>query len=70
MRNLPIFVPLAAILTTAAGCVHVKVDPVKIDATITIKVNRDLEQFFDDLDEKSEQALVDETPNNAPTGDN
>jgi hypothetical protein len=34
---------------------HVKVDPVKIDATVTvlIRVERELENFYDELDSRS-----------------
>jgi hypothetical protein len=46
---IPVLIP--ALL---AGCVHVKMDPVKIDATITVRVQRDLEDYFDDIDAASE----------------
>lgn len=36
------------------GCFHVKVDPIKIDATVTLRVERELDNYFDYLDSASE----------------
>jgi len=50
---------------TQSGCVHVKVDPVRIDATVTIRVERELENFFNDLDSQSSTFVLEkdsETP--------
>ncbi|MFA5257231.1 MAG: hypothetical protein WC360_03695 [Opitutales bacterium] len=38
-----------------------KVDPVKIDATVTIRVERELENFFDDLDSQSSTFVLDKS---------
>lgn len=37
------------------GCLHVKVDPVQVHATVdvNVKVERALDDFFGDLDQKS-----------------
>ena len=37
------------------GCVHVKVDPVEVHATldVNVKVDKALDDFFGDLDKKS-----------------
>gem|GEM_PF-2708459 len=50
--RIPILIVAIAALAQG-GCIHVKMDPVKIDATVTIRVERELENFFDDLDSKS-----------------
>jgi hypothetical protein len=44
--------PLALV---AAGCVHVKMDPIEVNANVTVnvKVDRALDDFFGDLDKKS-----------------
>ncbi len=38
-----------------AGCIHVKLDPVKVHATVdvNVKVDRALDDFFGDIDKKS-----------------
>lgn len=38
-----------------AGCIHVKVDPVEVHATldVNVKVDKALDDFFGDLDQKS-----------------
>ena len=38
-----------------AGCIHLKVDPVEVHATldVNVKVDRALDDFFGDLDKKS-----------------
>jgi len=35
------------------ACVRVKVDPVRIDATFTIKMEKELDDFFNTLDSSS-----------------
>jgi hypothetical protein len=37
------------------GCIHVKVDPVEVHATldVNVKVDKALDDFFGDLDKKS-----------------
>lgn len=62
MPNPKLLPPILAALL-ASGCVHVKMDPVKIDATVTVKVERELEDFFNEIDEASETTDVrDEQP--------
>lgn len=47
-------IPLAlTAILPLASCVHVKVDPVRIDATVTIRVERELDDFFNAIDAKS-----------------
>lgn len=46
------------VLASAAllgGCIHVKLDPVQVHATVdvNVKVDRALDDFFGDLDQKS-----------------
>jgi len=38
-----------------AGCIHVKMDPIEVHATVdvNVRVERALEDFFSDLDEQS-----------------
>lgn len=47
-----ILLTLAAVLPLAS-CVHVKVEPVRIDATVTIRVERELDDFFGAIDSSS-----------------
>lgn len=39
-----------------SGCIHVKLDPVEVHAKVdvNVKVDRELDRFFADLDKKSE----------------
>ena len=39
----------------ASGCIHVKLDPIEVHATldVNVKVDRALDDFFGDLDKKS-----------------
>lgn len=48
------FLPLLA-LPILAGCIHVKMDPIEVHATVdvNVKVDRALDDFFGDLDQKS-----------------
>ncbi len=53
-----IFLPCAAALLLAAGCVNVKtapieVKPIHITVDVNVKVERALEDFFGDIDKKS-----------------
>jgi hypothetical protein len=45
--------PLIALLF--GGCIHVKMDPIQVHATIdvNVKVDKALDDFFGDLDKKS-----------------
>lgn len=45
--------PLIALLL--GGCIHVKMDPIQVHATIdvNVKVDKALDDFFGDLDKKS-----------------
>ncbi|MBN1404840.1 MAG: hypothetical protein JW942_10295 [Opitutales bacterium] len=47
------------VLFTLSACIRVRVDPVKIDATVTIRIEKELENFFDDLDSQSSMLLLD-----------
>jgi hypothetical protein len=42
-------------LVLFGGCIHVKVDPVEVHATldVNVKVDKALDDFFGDLDKKS-----------------
>jgi len=43
------------LLPVLAGCIHVKMDPIQVHATVdvNVKVDRALDDFFADLDKKS-----------------
>jgi hypothetical protein len=50
--------PLAAGFALCAGCVHVRTDPIEvkpihITMDVNVKVDRELDSFFGDLDKKS-----------------
>jgi len=47
------------------GCIHVKLDPIEVHATVdvNVKVDRALDDFFGDLDKKSTTI---ETPASTP----
>ncbi len=51
LRRLPL--PVIALLL--GGCIHVKMDPIQVHATIdvNVKVDKALDDFFGDLDKKS-----------------
>jgi hypothetical protein len=42
-------------IASLAGCIHVKMEPIEVHATIdvNVNVNRALDDFFGDLDKKS-----------------
>ncbi len=50
-RRLSLFL----LLPLLGGCIHVKMDPIKVHATVdvNVKVDRALDDFFGDLDQKS-----------------
>lgn len=43
------------LLPVLGGCIHVKMDPIQVHATVdvNVKVDRALDDFFGDLDKKS-----------------
>jgi len=45
------------------GCIHVKLDPVEVHATVdvNVKVDRALDDFFGDIDKKSTTITTPET---------
>ncbi|MEX2044826.1 MAG: hypothetical protein WD941_05690 [Opitutus sp.] len=53
---------LAIALAGSSGCLHVKMDPIQVNAVVdvNVKVDRALDDFFGDIDRKS-------TTINAPT---
>jgi hypothetical protein len=58
-RFLPVF-----LLPVLGGCVHVKMDPIQVHATVdvNVKVDRALDDFFGELDRKS-STITSETQN-------
>lgn len=46
---------LLACAVLSGGCIHVKLDPVQVHATVdvNVRVDRALDDFFGDLDQKS-----------------
>jgi hypothetical protein len=52
MRRLPLLVVGVMLL---GGCLHVKLDPIEVHATldVNVKVDKALDDFFGDLDKKS-----------------
>ena len=51
MRRVLLLAPLLLL----AGCIHVKLDPVQVHAVVdvNVKVDKALDDFFGDLDQKS-----------------
>ncbi len=47
--------PLLLAVALSAGCLHIKMDPVQVHAIVdvNVKVDKALDDFFGDLDEKS-----------------
>lgn len=47
--------PLLVCTGLFSGCIHVKLDPVHVHATVdvNVKVDRALDDFFGDIDQKS-----------------
>lgn len=61
--NMALLVVLALLPTV--GCIRVKSDPVRVEpieinVTVRVKVDRELDDFFDDLDRKNETIEADE----------
>lgn len=58
IRLRAMFIRLAALLTPLlfAGCIHVKMDPIRVHATVdvNVKMEQALTDFFGDLDAKSQ----------------
>ena len=58
MKKLPSMLRFFFLLTSAVllgGCIHVKLDPIEVHATldVNVKMERALDEFFGDLDKKS-----------------
>lgn len=49
------FLILALALAVSGGCLHVKMDPIQVNAVVdvNVRVDRALDDFFGDLDRKS-----------------
>lgn len=62
MRLLPVLTTSAVLLGTS-GCIHVKIDPIEVRAVVdvNVKVDRALDDFFRDLDQKSTTIVPDAT---------
>jgi hypothetical protein len=52
---------LILMLPVLGGCIHVKMDPIEVHATVdvNVKVDRALDDFFGDLDKKSTTITTD-----------
>lgn len=46
---------LLACVGLSQGCIHVKLDPIEVHATVdvNVKVDKELDSFFGDIDKKS-----------------
>lgn len=46
---------LCILLAFTGGCIHVKMDPIQVNAVVdvNVKVDKALDEFFGDLDRKS-----------------
>jgi hypothetical protein len=56
--NLRLFFPLALLTLASSGCLSVKTEPIEVKpihvtVDINVKVDRALDNFFGDLDQKS-----------------
>ncbi len=56
--NYRVFLPWVALLLSAGGCLHVKTDPIEvkpihITVDVNVRVQKELDDFFGDLDKKS-----------------
>ena len=49
---------LASILVSFVGCVTVKVEPIKIEMDVTLKIEKELDDFFGDLDAQAESIVA------------
>ena len=63
--------PLLAVLALLGGCIHVTMDPIQVHAVVdvNVKVDKALDAFFGDLDQKSATILdsdVTATPSAKP----
>jgi hypothetical protein len=59
-RMHPRFLVCLAAVALAGGCIHVKMDPIQVNAVVdvNVKVDRALDDFFGDLDKKSSTLTV------------
>lgn len=53
-----LLIPLLALALASGGCVHVKTDPIEvkpihITMDVNVKVDKELDDFFGELDKKS-----------------
>jgi hypothetical protein len=64
MKAMSRVILLLAVLPVLGGCIHVKLDPIQVHATldVNVKVDRALDDFFGDLDKKS-TTITSETQN-------
>ncbi len=51
---------LLGLITLLSGCIHVKMDPIEVHATVdvNVKVDQALTNFFGDLDQKSKTVVT------------
>ncbi len=56
--------PLGCAVLLLGGCIHVKMDPIQVHATVDVNVRVDqaLTDFFGDLDDKSQTIAPPPTP--------
>lgn len=55
MPSMPRSLLVICLLPLMGGCIHVKMDPIQVHATVdvNVKIDRALDDFFGDLDKKS-----------------
>lgn len=51
---------LAATLLLGAGCLSVRVEPIKVEVDVTLRVERQLEDIFAGLDEQAKELATDD----------
>lgn len=54
------WLPTLSLVVLLGGCIHVKMDPIEVRATVdvNVKVDRALADFFGDLDQKSQTVVT------------
>ncbi|MFH1497822.1 MAG: hypothetical protein ABII82_08335 [Verrucomicrobiota bacterium] len=52
--------PALGLIVLLGGCIHVKMDPIEVRATVdvNVKVDQALANFFGDLDQKSDTIVT------------
>ena len=78
MKKLILFLPFMAMISFSPGCIYTKsevdvkpveIKPMHITIDVNVKVEKQLDDFFGDLDKKAETLSSKDTTDSVPTAD-